>query len=190
MARIHDVAKAQKDQGNCSGCHKPIRKGKPYSWVKASRFATKFKRHPECKPFPMIEMEGNDKKAMCYQAQADLQNTIQSIGEWPPDNQASDNEKAKHAKEDLETAFDEAIGQVEEAVSMWEESYDNLPEGFQQGDTGQQIEELKGQAEAYKDALENFKDSLEDWDYQEEDLKDWLERVKEEADQAAGELEF
>jgi predicted RNase H-like nuclease (RuvC/YqgF family) len=190
MARVHDVTRAQKDQGNCAGCGKPIKKGQPYAWVKASRFAMKFKRHPQCKPFLMTETEGNDKKAMCYQAQQDLQEGIARLDRFPDDDKRPDNEKAKEVMDDLRTMFDEAAGQVEEARSAWEESYDNLPEGFQQGDTGMQIEELKDQAEAYKDRLEEFPDEVEEWNYEEEDFKDWLESVKEEADQAAGELEF
>jgi DNA repair ATPase RecN len=193
MARIHVVKSAQKDQGNCVGCGKPIKKGMPYRWVKASRYANKFKRHdrPECLPFQQTEMEGNEKKAMCYQAQADLQNAIAGLGTWPKDDKRSDSEKAKELLDDLRTVFDEAAGQVGEAVDAWEESFDNLPEGFQQGDTGQQIEELKELAEAYKERLEEFPNEVDEWDEEEDyDLDAYVESIKEEADQAAGELEF
>ena len=191
MARVHDVKKAQKAQGDCVKCHKPIPAGSPYQWVKASRFSPKYKKHTPCPPFTAVEMESNEKKGMCYQAQQDLQNAINGLGTWPKDDKTRpDVDRAKEFKDDLEQAFDEAIGQVEEAVGMWEESYDNLPEGFQQGDSGQQMEELKDQAQSYQDELESVKDSLEDWDPEEDKLEDWIYRLKEEADNAAGALEF
>jgi len=34
MARINTVKKAQKAQGSCINCHKPIEKGMPYKWAK------------------------------------------------------------------------------------------------------------------------------------------------------------
>jgi tetratricopeptide (TPR) repeat protein len=190
MARVHNVKRAQKDQGSCAAGDGPIKKGDPYSWVKANRFAMKYKRHPGCLPFPMMEMEGNEKKAMCYQAQADLQSAIQAAGKFEKDDKRSDEEKVAEFLEDLETAFDEAIGQVDEAIGEWETAYDNLPEGFQQGDSGQQMEELKDQAESYRDELDSVKDSFDEYDVEEDKLADYLERIREEADQAAGALEF
>lgn len=82
VAKVHTVAKARKDQGECESCRTPLPAGSPYRWFSVG-FRSKFKHKrctkPVCTPRPS-QLESS-KLADVYAAQEDAEDAIDSASE-------------------------------------------------------------------------------------------------------------
>ena len=126
MPKVNRIAKCRKSLGKCGKCGAVIEAGQPYlhwAFMVGGRGGPKIVRcaRPECAPRP------------ADLTQSDYLRAVYGLQE----------ETFAHAKttEDLESARDDARGQVEELQQEQQDKLDNMPEGLQQGDTGQLIQE-------------------------------------------------
>ena len=69
MARVTIVKKAQKAQGNCRKCGKPINAGAPYKWAKP-RYGAKVVVCANCQITP--SMTSSSKMVACWGAVEDI----------------------------------------------------------------------------------------------------------------------
>lgn len=147
IARLHRVERANKPQGECGKCHKPINKGDGYQWWTIGfRSRNKRKHCLDC-PVTQSQRESNDTIAMIYVAGENFDKALMDAT----------------TKDDLKSACDTAAEEVREAISDWEDKKSNLEGAFPGGSPIiEQIEEYITQAESLADALECFDEDAED----------------------------
>jgi hypothetical protein len=161
MPRLNTVKKAAKDQGNCGGCGKPIKKGMPYKWIKCFRGPKQIKCE-SCK-FRPSEFT-TSKMGAIYDAQEDTHN---AISEWDGQNLG-----------DLTSHLECLAETVREVSQEYQDSADNIREHFQESETADELEEKAQNLEGWADDIENV--SLEEFDEEgaEEEAKEEAEDQK------------
>ena len=165
MARVTVVAHAQKDQGNCMDCGKPIVKGDPYKWAHPKNMGVA-KVHVNCRL-----------RASWLTSSGHLQN-IYGAQEGYED---ADPQTARDVADALEDV--RSVAEVER--DAYGQSADNLEQGF--GHSTSSSDETRGKSDACDsweqelqqaidiatsladeiDELESEKTKLEDGDYEE-----------------------
>lgn len=149
MARMHQVVKAQKDQGSCSVCGKPVLAGFPYKWVQlktSPRSSRRLVAHDGCR-FRPSQLTTSEIKGTLYDAQEEAQDRL---AQWD----GLDVNELKSIQEDAAAA-------IREAADMAREKADNIESGF--GHSTMQSEELSERA----DAIEGWADEIENVDLEE-----------------------
>jgi hypothetical protein len=202
MARITYVKKAQKAQGDCTACHKPIKKGDSYKWVapRAYKGAPSFKkkRHADCPTWRLSELTSSSALSEAYSAQevaADDLHDLQLLFDA--------NNSAEDFINDVENVLSTCADGIRAAAEIWRESASNMEDGF--GHATYLSDELNEKAdtlESSADDLENisFDDppELEEDDENQESedlsfsaqLEGWAEGVIKEAQAAIDGIEF
>jgi hypothetical protein len=153
MARITNVAKAQKDQGNCDHCHKPINKGDAYFWValKPSTYSSiKKKRHLGCPTWRPSELTFSPTKSALYAGLEAAEDQLQEAS----------------CVDDVRSALEAAADCVREVAQMFEESADNMEDGFgheteKSTELRERGEELSGHADEIEDYMNDLPEQPE-----------------------------
>lgn len=155
MARVTHVKKAQKDQGRCEVCGKPIEAGAAYKWCKprSHRGAVgyKRKRHEACRSWRPSELTSSPALSTLYAAQETAGDDLEA---WD-----------RESLDDLRSIIEALAEGVREAASVYEEGASNIEDGF--GHATSTSEELAEKAEALNSAaddVEGAADELEEWD--------------------------
>ena len=122
MTRVHHVNKARKSPGKCGRCDHRIKKGFPYKWWKFRR-SGKYIRcaDPACAPKPK-DLTQSEFWSAVFGIQEERFELNTSI-------------------EDLESARDNVVGELENLRDEQEDKRSNMPEGLQEGDTGNLLQE-------------------------------------------------
>jgi uncharacterized phage infection (PIP) family protein YhgE len=167
MPRLHSVAKARTDQGNCLRCSKPIKAGDAYYWFK-NRLGRMSIRKVFCKAHPpkASDMTTSDKLSRLYAAQETLEEAI----------------AAASCTSDLVQALNEAAEQAREVGDGYRDSVSNMPENLQSSSTAQEMEEKADQCEGWADELESTASDIES-DEWEAEAKDEVESDSESKDE-------
>lgn len=158
MPRVTRVAKCRVDQGTCSKCGQPIKKGDAYVWWQfAYRGASKRCAKSECYPKP------------ADLTQSEFYGTLYGIQEQVSgDSVSSVVEAAKSAAEELRTLGSECSDKLS-----------NMPDGLQQAPTGELLQNRADECEGKADELEAAADEAESrWEDEEliadaEPEQDW-----------------
>jgi len=160
MPRVHHVACARKD-------NPAVKKGEPYYWWKTritvGKSYVSHMHYSKTRP-PRSQLTNSEFLSQMY----DIEDTMiaKVSGETP---------------EDLESARDEIISELESLQSETQDKLDNMPEGLQQGGAGETLQE---RIDACGDMISEL-ESI-DFSYDKEsdgDLESWLESRKEEIQQ-------
>lgn len=147
MPRINTVAKAQKDQGTCSGCGKEIKAGDPYKWIKF-RFGGRKVKCGAC-DFRDSELTQSEFLSQVY----DLNTRLGNLSGDEP--------------EDLKSELEDIASEFENLASECDDKLSNMPEGFQQGDVGQRLEERSSACNDVASSLQGI-----DCDFDENEAKE------------------
>lgn len=137
MPRVESHTKSNRGgEAKCgrAGCGKVIQPGEQYFSFSFFRGARQYR----CKDHRPRQSE------LTQTAMADAYAGIETV---------EDAIAANGGVDDIKTALEEAVSQVEAARDQYQDSYDNLPENFQNADMGSEIQEKI-------DALESFADIL------------------------------
>jgi hypothetical protein len=137
--RINRVKKARKDQGNCSGCGKPVKKGDGYKWIK-SRFGPRKIKCDECR-FRPSELTSS-KMGAIWDAQED---TREAIAGWDGED-----------VQDLKSILEEFAEVVREVGQEYSEAADNMPENLQYSPVAEECREKGEELEGWASDLECF----------------------------------
>lgn len=144
MPRVVRVAKAQKTQGTCESCSKPIEKGSAYKWVKA-RYGPKRNRHDACPNWKASELTGSDKLSTIFAAQ-----------------EAFHEGKPYASPEDYAQALRDAAESIREAAEAYRESAQNMEDGFgHETSTSQELSEKGDEVESWADEIDSAADTVE-----------------------------
>lgn len=166
MPRINHVKKAQKDQGTCGGCSKPIKKGEPYKWIKF-RFGGKRKRCESC-TFRASDLTNSDKLSRVYGAQETAQDALSEV---TYDEVSCDASEVKEILSD-------AASEIREVGEEYQESCDNIMEHFPSGNsTSEECEEKANELEGWADELEGWEPNDGEFEESENEFdEDTIER--------------
>jgi hypothetical protein len=162
MARINYVKKAAKNQGNCQGCGKPIKKGDAYKWTKNFRSYKQIKCD-NCNFRPSERT--TSKMGAIWDAQEDAHN---AVAEWDGQDLS-----------DLQSNLENLAETIREVASEYQESADNINEYFQGSEQACELEEKAQNLECWADDVEGV--SLEEFDEEgaKEEAKDEAEEKSE-----------
>lgn len=149
MPRINHVKKAQKDQGACLKCHKPIAAGDAYSWLKGRNGPRKVVC-ANCQ-FSDSDKTGSDKLGRVYDAR---DAALAAVGNWAIEDDP----------EDLKSALTECAEALREVSNEYQESADNIHQNFSESSTADDCEEKANEIESYADSVENALDNVDEWD--------------------------
>lgn len=138
MARITSVKKAQKDQGKCTVCGKPITIGMPYKWAHP-RYRGRIVACEGC-AIPLHMLSGS-KMVAIYEAQAEFGKLEDG------------DDKAQGLRDLAET--------VREVSGAYQESADNQREYFPESSVADENEEKAQSLEAWADELDSAADEVE-----------------------------
>jgi hypothetical protein len=180
MPKINHVAKAQKDQGTCSGCGAEIKAGDPYKWIKF-RFGGRKVRCGTCK-FKDSDLTQSEFLSQVY----DLNDRITGLSDL--DN-----------LDDLQAEVEDLVEGYEALADECYEKKENMPEGLQEGEVGQLLEERSDGCREVADNLQGIdfdfsddiarEEALEQLDTDDVHLKDLtgevVTRLREEAKENA-----
>jgi hypothetical protein len=195
MAKINVVKAAKKPQGDCVRCHQPIKVDQSYEWVRANRYARKYKKHASCPPFLTSERISDMTLAELYDARDNATSAVESWGEKrmdPPDTG------------ELDDILSDLADTAGSARDEWQERFDNIPEQLQTGPVAEGLQEKIDAADSYESELqsvtfEDFQDDIgleeageeeETPEEREERLNIWIEDQREMAQSAIDSLEI
>lgn len=149
MPRITHVKKAQKDQGNCRRCGKPIKTGDSYKWFANLIGRTSIRKNfcIACTPRPS-DLTTSDKLAQLYSVQETLEEAIAVVG----------------CAEMLADALREAEGEAREVSEAYRESISNMPENLQQSSQCDEMNEKADNIDSWADDLSSAADEIEGLD--------------------------
>lgn len=180
MPKVTQVKKARTDRGPCSKCGCEIKKGDAYLyWAFAFRPETRRCAKPECRPKPQ-----------------DLTQSEFTIAVLNLQEETFDGDTI----EDLESAKDDMVSDLEALRDEQEEKKGNMPEGLQESSTGELLQERYDSLDECINTLEGVDISFEepqrgkdttDADWEEElatALKDRCQEIREELQSAVGEI--
>lgn len=167
MARVKTVAKAQKDQGPCRKCRKPIVKGQPYKWFANLIGRTSIRKVfcADCR-INRSDITTSDKLASAYSAQETLEEQIGNA----------------HDVLDLEAALNDAANSAREVADEYRESISNMPDSLQCGSVADDMEEKAS-------ALETWADELESAACEVSEMQDDVEEAKDEDAEKSEDIE-
>jgi hypothetical protein len=131
MPRVNTVAKARKSPGTCSKCGSVIAKGAAYLWWKFMRGA-KYVRCENCRP------------SRSDLTRSDYYSTVYAIQDAAIEGDSP---------EDLESARDSIVSDLENLRDETQGKLDNMPQGLQDGDTGQLLSSRVESLESVIDEL-------------------------------------
>lgn len=135
VARLHDVKRAQKDQGKCGHCGVELPKGSPYRWFTVGfRSHYKQKRCMDTKCYPRPSERESSQFANVLGAQEAFEDNIDTL-----DN-----------AQDIEAAVEE----VAQAVEELKDDYDTALEGWENGNS--MLEELRDHYESQHEEIANW----------------------------------
>lgn len=147
--RTHGVKKAQKDQGACLKCHKPIKAGDAYSWLKG-RHGPRKVVCATCH-FSDSDRTGSDKLARVYDARDAAQ---EAVAKWAVEDDV----------EDLKSTLTECAEALREVAREYQESADNIHQNFSESSTADDCEEKATEIESWADEVADAVDNAEEWD--------------------------
>lgn len=152
MPKVITIRKAQKAQGSCGNCRKPIEPGDSYRFWKF-RYGGK---HVRCMATACSPKASNLTQSEYLSGSASIEETF--------------NEAVSQAAclQDIIDALNEASETTRELGEEQGSKLDNMPEGLQQGDTGQLLEARRDACETVADELESKASELEGSDEYEE----------------------
>jgi hypothetical protein len=159
MPRVTTVKKAQKDQGSCSKCGTPIKRGDGYRhW--AFRYGGRYVRclKPECAP----KASDLTQSAFLQQLASTRETLEEAVAEFERGGGA----------EDLATAMETAAEELRTVAEECEEKLGNMPEGLKEGDTGTLLQERTDACNEAADTLENQASEARDKEGELLDLED------------------
>jgi len=147
--RTHSVKKAQKDQGTCLKCHKPIKAGDTYAWLKG-RHGPRKVVCAACH-FSDSDRTGSDKLARVYDARDAAQ---EAVSKWATEDDL----------EDLKTVLTECAEALREVAQEYQDSADNIHQNFSESSTADDCEEKANEIEGYADEVAEAADNMEEFD--------------------------
>jgi hypothetical protein len=147
--RVNHVKKAQKDQGECLKCHKAIKAGDAYSWLKGRNGPRKVVCG-SCQ-FSDSDKTGSDKLGRVYDAR---DAALEAVGNWAIEDDP----------EDLKSALEEHIEALREVANEYQESADSIHQNFSESSTADECEEKSQEIEGYADEIEGAFDNVDEWD--------------------------
>lgn len=150
MARVTHVKSARKDQGSCSNCSTPIKKGDSYKWFanRIGRSSIRKNFCSNCRIRPS-QMTTSHHLAGIYSAQENFEDQIGDLT----------------SVEDIESLLTETSEAIKEVAEGYRESAQNIEDGF--GHATQMSEELTERAdelESQADEIEQASGEIEDFD--------------------------
>jgi len=154
VPRINKVKKAQKPQGNCGGCGKPIKKGDGYRWIKF-RYGGRRVRCMDTKCVFKDSDLTQSKMSEVYSARETLE---AAVNDW-------DGEDA----EDLRSALSDAADSVRSVADEYQNSADSIKDRFSESQTADDCEEKANALNEWADELESAADEFDDKPEVEED---------------------
>src|SRR5512135_1974453 len=157
MPRVHVVEKAKKDQGSCCKCHKPIKAGDKYRWLKGYKGPRKV-ACGDCQ-FSDSDKTGSDKLAAVYDARDSALESLKTLSTGDI--------------ETLKTIATDAAEAIREVAGQYQESADNIHENFSESATADECEEKANELEGYADEVKQAVEDIEEFD--EEDAKEEAE---------------
>lgn len=167
LAKIHEVGKSQKDQGECGRCGVPLPKGSPYRWFTVG-FRSSYKRvrcmKPECTP-KQSERESS-KLAEVYSAleaaEVDIENATekdeieQAVREFADAVRETGSEYSEASiNPNTGSVFNPEAEERGEALTSWGDELDSFSVDEDEPDRDNYPEGDVGDAE-YSEAFEEF----------------------------------
>jgi hypothetical protein len=179
VQKIHTIGKAQKDQGECGKCKKPLLAGEPYIWwTMGFRAKHKNKRCTANFCYPAPSERETTKVATVYAAQESFEASID--GMESPD-------EIESAVEAVAEAAREVAEEYREAADLWENGNSQLEELAEhyesQADEMESWENPSGEepekCEVHAD--DDTPESNEGCPECEEEAERWIEEIRESA---------
>jgi len=147
--RTHSVKKAQKDQGTCLKCHKPIKAGDSYAWLKG-RHGPRKVVCAACH-FSDSDRTGSDKLARVYDAR---DAALEAVAKWAVEDDV----------EDLKAILTDCADALREVAQEYQDSADNIHQNFSESSTADDCEEKANEIEGYADEVAEAADNMEEFD--------------------------
>lgn len=153
MPRINEVKKARKDQGECSGCGKPIVAGQPYKYIEF-RFGPRRVKCDECR-FRPSELT-QSKMSGALSAQEQCEDAIAGFNGVEAEGDVSD----------LRQALEDAASEIRDVGQEYRDSADAINSTAEGSSTAQDCEEKADALEQWADDIEQSANELEDCDHE------------------------